>query len=280
MGLEYGRSLPFETKALDDDAWEVSGYLSTFGTEDDGGDIVLPGAFDATLSSGRRVKFLFDHDGSKPLGPPLDLRTDDYGLFATGRMSKTALGADVHTWLQDGAVDSWSIGYITTDQGFRESPNGGLTRLLKAVDLLEGSLVTVPMNPLAVVTRVKAHSGAVIHAVTCATAPCTCEPQPVTAESLWLDYGEQAKQLEEFLERTRQGAALRLKEGRAISAARRTRMASVSGELRKAADDIDALLTETAPPEKSAPGFDARLALQLRAARLRRHGVVLEGATP
>jgi len=52
-----------------------------------------------------------------------------------------------------------------------------------------------------------------------------------------------------FLERSRAGSATRAKEGRAISTARRERMATVSGSLRTAADEIDAMLTETAPPE-------------------------------
>jgi hypothetical protein len=52
-----------------------------------------------------------------------------------------------------------------------------------------------------------------------------------------------------FLERSRAGSATRAKEGRAISTARRGRMATVSGSLRTAADEIDAMLEETAPPE-------------------------------
>lgn len=53
----------------------------------------------------------------------------------------------------------------------------------------------------------------------------------------------------EWAKRAQAGSALRLKEGRAISEARRSRMASVSGSLRSAADEIDAMLEETKPPE-------------------------------
>lgn len=95
----------------------------------------------------------------------------------------------------------------------------------------------------------------------------------------WLDYDTHAAQIQDFIDRTRQGAEKRVKEGRAISTARRARMATVSGELRKAADEIDAMLAETAPPERDkAAGYDPRLALALRVARLRRHGVHLESA--
>ena len=258
VGIEYGRPLPLESKQLADDAWEVSGYLSTFGNLDNGGDIVLPGAFDASLASGRKVKFLFGHNDEKVLGPPLQLRVDDHGLFATGRISRTQLGADIHTLLLDGAIDAWSIGYLPTDVGFKESDDErGLIRLLKAVDLFEGSLVAVPMNEAAVVTGVK-------------------QQRPGDG----LDYEQHAAALldgvEEFLGRTRHGAERRAKEGRAISTARRQRMAGVSGSLRQAADEIDAMLEETSPPEKAA-AYSPRLALSLTAARLRRHGVAVEG---
>lgn len=55
----------------------------------------------------------------------------------------------------------------------------------------------------------------------------------------------------EWSKRAQAGSALRLKEGRAISEARRTRMAAVSGSLVEAAKEIDAMLAETAPPEKA-----------------------------
>lgn len=349
MGLDYGRALPLETKQLDGDEWAVEGYLSTFGNRDSGDDIVLPGAFDATLASGRKVKFLFGHDDTKIAGPPLTLRVDDHGLFARGRISKTALGGDIHTWLLDGALDSWSIGYVPTDVGFKEAPEGGMVRLLKAVDLLEGSLVAIPMNEAATVTGVKAadldgkpfpnehacrlkdpgafqpdsfrrttrdHNGKTYSVImgrlkgddtmteqafrypkdtwTADAARSHCSShdgarfEPASdgkaagcgcARGDGLDYETHAHQLvegvEEFLDRTRHGADRRVKEGRAISAARRNRMAEVSGSLRQAADDIDALLTETAPPEKTL-AYSPALALGLRRARLRRHGVVLE----
>lgn len=261
MALEYGRALPLEAKQLEADVWEVSGYVSTFGNIDNGGDIVLPGAFNDTLASGRKVKFLWAHNDEKVLGPPLQLHVDDHGLFAVGRISRTVLGADIHTLLLDGAVDSWSIGYLPTDVGFKEDPSGdGMVRLLKSVDLFEGSLVAVPMNEQAVVTGVKHdHPGD------------------------GLDYETHANQLldgvEEFLGRTRHGAERRAKEGRAISTARRSRMAQVSGSLREAADDIDAMLEETSPPEK-ATGFNPRAALDLRARRLLLHGVVVQERLP
>lgn len=77
---------------------------------------------------------------------------------------------------------------------------------------------------------------------------------PVTGKGI--EYGLHAARVEsavtELLARSKAGLAVRAhKEGRAISDARRARMASVSGTLRTAADEIDAMLTETAPPAKA-----------------------------
>lgn len=75
----------------------------------------------------------------------------------------------------------------------------------------------------------------------------------------------------EWVHRARAGSATRLKEGRAISTARRARMATVSGSLRTAADEIDAMLEETAPkePAKSSASEGMRLRTDFNRLRAR-----------
>lgn len=252
MAREFGRALPLETKAAGDE-WIVSGYLSTFGNEDSVGDVVLPTAFDDTLASGRKVRFLFAHDDTKPLGPPLTLRKDDHGLLATGRISKTALGADVHTWLQEGALDSWSIGYWPLEAEWREGVDGQLVRVLKQVDLLEGSIVAIPANEEAVVTSVKARLDA-------ALADCS-HGLPFEAHA-----AQVARTVREFVARADTGAAQRKAEGRALSADRLAALASVSGSLTDAAAAL-AALQGAAQPKIYA------LDLELLVAGLRSRGV-------
>lgn len=140
-----------EVKAADD-GWEVAGYASTW-DRDLGDDVVWPGAFVKSLESGGKVRFLYAHDAAQVLGRPLELREDGQGLFGRFRISKTRLGQDVHTLLTDGALDSFSIGFIARD--FDRDEKAGV-RHLKAVDLLEVSLVALPMNSAATVTGVKA----------------------------------------------------------------------------------------------------------------------------
>jgi HK97 family phage prohead protease len=153
---EFGAPLQIAEVKAAGDAWEVAGYVSTFGgAPDHGGDVVLAGAFDATLASGRKTRFLYAHDHEQVLGVPLDLAPDKTGLFGRFKISRTRLGEEVHQLLKDGALDSFSIGYIPEEFEFDDTG----ARLLKQVELLESSIVALPMNDRAVVTRVKQAAG-------------------------------------------------------------------------------------------------------------------------
>jgi HK97 family phage prohead protease len=149
--VEYGQRLKVTEFKSSDSGAEVAGYVSTFGNVDHGGDVVMRGAFDSTLASGTPVRFLWAHDTHEVIGLPIELKSDDKGLFGRFKISQTARGRDVHTLLKDGAVDSFSIGYIPTDVEFDDAGS----RLLKSVDLLECSVVAMPMNERATVTAVK-----------------------------------------------------------------------------------------------------------------------------
>src|SRR5262245_34466214 len=151
-GIVYGSPQRIAEVKAADDGWEVAGYASTW-DRDLGDDVVHPGAFRQSLESGAKVRFLFAHDAAQVLGRPLELREDEKGLFGRFRISKTRLGQDVHQLLHDGALDSFSIGFIARD--FDRDEKAGV-RNLKAVDLLECSLVALPMNPAAGVTGFKA----------------------------------------------------------------------------------------------------------------------------
>lgn len=154
----YGAPLRIEEVKAAGDAWEVSGYAATYGNTDLGGDVILPGAFDESLKSGRKVRFLYAHDHRQVLGVPVKLHSDDKGLFGRFKISKTRLGEEVHQLLKDGALDSFSIGFIPTDVEFDDAD----IRKLKSIDLLETSVVAMPMNPQALVTAVKAEDAATL----------------------------------------------------------------------------------------------------------------------
>jgi HK97 family phage prohead protease len=120
-----------------------AGYASVFGEPDDGGDIVLPGAFRKSLGlRGRhRVKMLFQHDPKEPVGTWDRIAEDGFGLWVEGRLVPEVPRADaLRKLIARGAVDGLSIGFRTV-----KATRQGVYRRLAEIDLWEISIVTFPM---------------------------------------------------------------------------------------------------------------------------------------
>ena len=149
-GLEV-KFMPFDGQAQAAESGVVRGYASLFGEADQGGDVVVPGAFQASLArlaaSGRKVKFLWQHDPARPIGVWQEVREDARGLNVVGEiLAGVAQGSEALALMQAGAIDGLSIGYRTLRaEASRET--GG--RRLLEIDLWEVSLVTFPMLPTA-----------------------------------------------------------------------------------------------------------------------------------
>lgn len=151
--MEY-KALPFEIKKVDDSGG-FSGHAAAFNNVDEGGEIILPGAFKKTiLERFGRIKVCWQHDWQQPIGKPLEMREDEHGLYVKAMVSDTALGRDVRTLMRDGVVDELSIGYDVIKDSWAEVA-GRQVRALHELRLYEFSPVTVAMNPLARITGVK-----------------------------------------------------------------------------------------------------------------------------
>jgi HK97 family phage prohead protease len=168
---------PFEFKFLDgsgDPAGTFEGYCACFGNIDDGEDKLLPGAFVNTLAQakalGRMPKMLLNHGGMAgfglnrpapadllPIGKWMAMGEDSRGLESKGRLINldTESGKRIYGAMRENELDSLSIGYKAT-KFVRGTRAGEPKRTISAVDLFEASLVTFPMNRLALVTNVKA----------------------------------------------------------------------------------------------------------------------------
>ncbi len=133
----------------------IAGYASLFGEIDASRDMVMPGAFAATLRTRglRRIPMLFQHDPAEPIGIWLELREDHRGLYARGRLIPEVMRArELLALLKAGASDGLSIGFRTVTA--RIDPKTRVRRL-HAVDLWEISLVTFPLLAGARVQSVK-----------------------------------------------------------------------------------------------------------------------------
>jgi HK97 family phage prohead protease len=166
-------SVGFEVKLAKDDAPEgtFSGYGAVFGNEDRGGDVILKGAFRETLRDAKKTgawpAMLLEHGGGyfassiadgMPIGIWTSLAEDDTGLFCEGKIALgTQRGKEVYELLKmqpRPAINGLSIGYRAKEFAYGTKP-GEPPRTLKKVDLFEVSLVTMPMNPLAMIDAVK-----------------------------------------------------------------------------------------------------------------------------
>ena len=132
------------------DGTVIEGYASLFGARDQGGDVVEPGAYAASLKrlgeEGRRVKMLWQHDPAQPIGIWDEVREDGRGLYVKGRLLESVGRArEAAALIAAGAIDGLSIGYRTVKAA---KDDKGL-RLLKELELWEVSLVTFPMLPSA-----------------------------------------------------------------------------------------------------------------------------------
>jgi phage head maturation protease len=69
------------------DAGAFEGYASVFGVVDSGGDVILPGAFAASLRkrSASAVKMLWQHQASEPIGVWSEIVEDGRGLKVKGQ---------------------------------------------------------------------------------------------------------------------------------------------------------------------------------------------------
>lgn len=147
---------PCELKATGDTG-TFEGYGSVFNVEDQGGDIVIPGAFSDTLAAAKAAKrlpaMLWQHRQAEPIGVYTSMEEDSVGLKVSGQLAlKTARGAEAYELMKMGALSGMSIGYRSRDDSYDRVTG---IRTLKKLDLIELSLVTLPMNDASRVSAVK-----------------------------------------------------------------------------------------------------------------------------
>ena len=122
----------------------LEGYAAVFGEEARIGpdmiETIAPGAFGATLRSGRDVLALADHDPARVLARTrsrtLRLAEDSRGLAFDLDVPDTQAGRDVLALAERGDLGGMSFGFVAVDER-----RDGDRRELRSVDLIEVSVV-------------------------------------------------------------------------------------------------------------------------------------------
>ncbi len=140
----------------------VTGYFSHFNNVDSDGDIIRPGAFSKTIrengphSSQPRIKHLFNHNTSQPLGKLIDLKEDATGLYYESQTGTHSLGVDFVKMIESGLITEHSIGFKTLKSAPLKD-NKEHTEITE-IKLWEGSSLSAwGANELTPVTALKAH---------------------------------------------------------------------------------------------------------------------------
>lgn len=174
-----------ELKVSKEGSGAISGYRSVFGEIDEGGDLIVKGFFADSipefLSSGFSAH---SHDWSfkEAIGFPVKAEEDDHGFMVESQFHGTKDAQDIRQKaierFEAGKTVGFSFGYSVSDKDYIEAkdfkeqlPNFvkperlqanllkaqkfDRIRILKKGEVIEDSIVTSPMNKLAMATGVK-----------------------------------------------------------------------------------------------------------------------------
>lgn len=150
------KSVELEIKEFSEKGF--TGYGSVFSTIDQGGDIVVPGAFEKSLakwkSSGRQVPVLWQHKTDEPIGSWPELKEDDHGLLGSAELwtDDAQYARIAHKGMKTKTITGLSIGYRIKREEYDKK--SGANRLIE-LDLVEISVVTNPMHDDARIDSVK-----------------------------------------------------------------------------------------------------------------------------
>lgn len=135
---------------------KISGYASLFGVADLAGDEIIHGALAASLANRQQpVAMLYQHDATRPLGHWTQLRETTHGLWVEGVLAeRVQLADEVSALIEQKMLRGLSIGFrpVRVTRG-AAGADARVKRRLHQIELVEISIVTFPMQPLAALHR-------------------------------------------------------------------------------------------------------------------------------
>lgn len=130
----------------------IEGWANT-ADKDRVGDVVLPSAFSDTMKDYmENPVMLYQHDWDKNIGKIVEYKIVDddnektNGLWIKAQVSNAKDVEDVKTKINEGSLQTFSIGYNELDSDYDKATE---TNIVTKLELLEISIVTIPCNPFA-----------------------------------------------------------------------------------------------------------------------------------
>ncbi|MDR1594302.1 MAG: HK97 family phage prohead protease [Prevotellaceae bacterium] len=142
-----------EKVSVEKDSRIIKGYLASFDTKDDAGDILVRGCFAKSISehgpeskSQQKIVHLWQHDRHIPLGKYLKLEEDETGLYFEAEFDNIPEADRAIEQYKSGTLNQHSFGYrYVWDKIEYSSEHDAF--IVKEVILFEGSTVTFGCNP-------------------------------------------------------------------------------------------------------------------------------------
>ena len=133
----------------------IKGYANTT-DEDRAGDVIRHDAWNGEGMKNYLLNpiVLAFHNHSKPIGIMVDHQVTNKGLEITAVISKGA--GDVYNLIKDGVLKAFSVGFRINDAEYKEDLD---LFIIKAVELLEISVVSVPCNQTSIFSVAKGLEG-------------------------------------------------------------------------------------------------------------------------
>jgi HK97 family phage prohead protease len=290
MNIERKFTSLKDLKVSDDGPGTIEGYRSVFGVIDEGGDIVVKGAFAGTLSDYLHSGFTaqaHDWDFKEAVGFPVDSHEDDHGWFVKSQFHSTPDAQAIRTKAKErmdaGKQVSFSFGYaakkyihieakdyeaelpkyIKADllpAMLKRAQDFNRIRVLKEVEAIEDSIVTAPMNKRAAATGVKsddvktfvAQHGheAIIQAINSELSEEARYLKGITGTESFESFEHAGTALSKFAQKMRSNHEIRLKEGRVLSSSNRAKVQACKDAMTALIADLDDLLAISEPKPK------------------------------
>jgi hypothetical protein len=222
------KGLSLELKEDGAEQGAVTAVFSTFNVIDKDGDVTLPGAF----ADGAPVRIsAWGHNwAGLPVGRGAIKAEPERAVLDGAFFMDTAHGLDTYRTIKGLAeLQEWSYGYDVLESGDGQF-NGQQVRFLKKLQVHEISPVML---------------GAGIGTGTLDMKGLSMEQAAEVAAASLADVAA-------FIARTKSLADLRAKEGRALSAGNRDRLAALTSAMRESLAEAEKLLAESDPAKASA----------------------------
>ena len=148
--MDHHLTMTHEIRAQDEGL--IEGYIAKWGVVDSYNSRFQKGSFSQTIR-GRldKIRVLFNHDTSEPIGRLLDIQEDDIGVFVRAQLVMAVDKAkDTFNLIKGGAIDSFSFGFRTISDKYEDG-----VQVITEVVLGEISPVIFPASEQSTITSAR-----------------------------------------------------------------------------------------------------------------------------